>query len=102
MERMPDKLNRILLSRVYTKMKNFLAQLSLLARTPQFAIVGILGVIQSISYLLHYSAETDKSGGLAYWLGIGTTLFSASYVVLFLYLRMKDRASQAKATKKEE
>ena len=80
-------------------LKNAKAQIAQLARTPQFAIVGILGVISPIDHLLHYSDHPDKLGGFAYWAYFGVAIFSASYVGLFLYLRMKDKNAQSKANK---
>lgn len=83
-------------------MKKVFAELARLARTPQFAIVGVMGVYGSVNFLMHYPHQTDKSGGLAYIMGVGTVILSASYVGLFLFLRVKDKKASASATKKDQ
>jgi hypothetical protein len=76
--------------------------LSSLARTPQFAIVGISGIIGSVNGLIHYTERPDKSGGMAYWLYVGAAILSASYVGLFIYLRIRDKSSQSEVSEKEK
>ena len=66
-------------------MKKFILQLG---RTPQFAIAGVFGVFASLQKLATYNAATDKSDGFAFWILVFALVFSASYVVLFVILRV--------------